>query len=256
MYPRCPNPKSCEGGGLCRKGFGGDWCGSCTANWFFVSPQCFECPSSSWLLVVAALFGFLGIAYVIVAISTSRGPSNTRSILQEVAATPMSIMFTRIQISITVFTLDLKWPQWLINFIDLVKLMVSLDVTAMTAPECFVSGQQTADPAAMFIVKSGFKFFLFPILCVTMVGVYKFQLSRMPPQEAKDMPRYPINSMVAAWTFLFIMLVTSGFSPFDCKVVRGQVCTTEYWLSILFSATCPYYAAMFMQSVLIIFSAL
>ena len=70
--------------------------------------------------------------------------------------------------------------------------LVSLDVTAMTAPECFLSSgdggedgdtQGTADPNLMFMIKSGFKFFLFPILCITMVGVYKWQLSRMTDHE-------------------------------------------------------------------------
>ena len=197
------------------------------SGWFFVMPQCFECPRSPWLLLVGALFGLVAIAYVIVSISTtsastSGGVPTTGSVIQEVAATPMAIMFTRVQISMTVFSLSLQWPEWLIKAVDLLKSLVSLDITAMTAPECFMSGGMT-DPNLMFMIKSSFKFFLFPILCVTMMGVHRWKLSRMPEADVARMPPTPTNSMVAAWTFLFITLVTSGFAAFDCKTVRGML---------------------------------
>ena len=35
--------------------------------------------------------------------------------MKEVAATPMSIIFTRVQISLPVFQLGMEWPQWLLD---------------------------------------------------------------------------------------------------------------------------------------------
>ena len=170
---------------------------------------------------VVAQLAFVALSMMVVNIATTKqggGKAASGSIVKEVGATPMSILFTRLQISLPVFKLSIGWPDWLKGWFDFLKGMISLDVSALTAPECFTTG----DPAAMYLSRSVSKLFLFPLLCVQMTIVFQcFQRFVWRPRGFEVRNTNVFNSWVAAYSFLFVMLATSGFEPFSCTTVRG-----------------------------------
>ena len=135
-------------------GFEGSWCAACKIDWFMMNDKCYECPENSLPMVLAAVALFVVISAFIVSIATSKPKSG--SIMKEVAATPMSIIFTRVQISLPVFQLGMAWPQWLLDLQvrcaraaptccdalqqlsvavrrqNMLKGLISLDISAMT----------------------------------------------------------------------------------------------------------------------------
>ena len=142
----------CVGNGECDIGREGNWCATCMDRWFAMNSKCMECPDNSAPMVVAAVCMFLGLSFAVVNIATTKkggGKAQSSSIVKEVGATPMSILFTRLQISLPVFKLGMSWPLWLQGWFSFFKGMISLDVSAMTAPECFTTG----DPAAMYLLR-------------------------------------------------------------------------------------------------------
>jgi hypothetical protein len=216
----CANRAACLGNGECDTGFEGTWCASCKADWFSMSQKCFQCPENSLPLVIAAVIGAFLLSAFIVNIATTKSGKKASggNIMKEVAATPMSILFTRLQVSMPVFRLGLSWPDWLLDMMKMFRGAISLDVSAMTAPECFSTG----DPATMYLTRSITKMFVFPLLCMCMTLIFQmFQVLLWRPNgiEVKNYATY--NSWVAAYSFLFVMLVNSGFEPFGCSDIQG-----------------------------------
>ena len=239
----CATPAMCIGNGECDLGREGNWCATCMDRWFAMNQKCYECPDNSAPMVVAALAMFIGLSFAVVNIATTKkggGKAQSSSIVKEVGATPMSILFTRLQISLPVFKLGMDWPPWLTGYFAGFKGLISLDVSAMTAPECFTTG----DPAAMYLSRSVTKLFLFPMLMVQMTIVF-FIMQKFiwKPRGLEVRNTNVINAWVAAYSFLFVMLATSGFEPFDCAAVEGVfllnaqreiLCYEGQWLFIAF----------------------
>ena len=106
----------CVGNGECDIGREGNWCATCMDRWFAMNSKCMECPDNSAPMVVAAVCMFLGLSFAVVNIATTKkggGKAQSSSIVKGVGATPMSILFTRLQISLPVFKLGMSWPLWL-----------------------------------------------------------------------------------------------------------------------------------------------
>ena len=219
---KCANKLSCVGNGDCEEGFDptSNWCAACLPNWFQMGGMCQECPENSAPMVIGAVISFLILSAMIVNIATTKGGSKKSggNIMKEVAATPMSILFTRLQVSLPVFKLGMSWPEWLIEMMGFFKGIISLDVSAMTAPECFSTG----DPATMYVSRAVTKLFVFPALCLCMTLIFQFfQIFVWGPKGVRAENYATYNSWVAAYSFLFVMLVNSGFEPFGCTTVAG-----------------------------------
>jgi hypothetical protein len=217
----CANPGACVGDGECDIGFEGNWCAVCMEDWFQMSGKCMQCPENSWLMAVAAVIAFTILSAFIVNIATTKGGKKAggSNLMKEVAATPMSILFTRLQVALPVFKLGMSWPQWLIDMMAMFKGLISLDVSAMTAPECFSKG----DAATMYLSRSITKLFVFPLLCLNMTLIFWFfQIFKWRPNGVQVQNYATYNSWVAAYSFLFVMLVGSGFEPFACTNVQGE----------------------------------
>eukprot|EP01052_Picozoa_sp_SAG31_P009424 SAG31_NODE_494_length_14867_cov_2.833762_10_plen_1034_part_00 len=211
----CAQASSCIGNGECDTGFEGNWCAACKEGWFLANQKCYECPGNSTPMVIAAIVLFAMVSWGIVSIAAGGKKGKSGNIAKEVMATPMSIIFTRVQISLPVFQLGLSWPQWLLDMKNLFTGFISLDVSVVTAPECFTRG----DPAEMYVTRSISKLFVFPIFCLTMTLIFCIKKKYFWTHEVKN--TNVLNAWVATYTFLFMMLIKAGFEPFACTTVMG-----------------------------------
>ena len=91
-------------------------------------------------MVLAALVIFILVSWGIVNIAAGAKKGKSGNIAKEVMATPMSIIFTRVQIAMPVFQLGLKWPPWLLDLKNLLSgfiRCVPRDPISTRQPWCF-----------------------------------------------------------------------------------------------------------------------
>ena len=91
-------------------------------------------------MVLAALVIFILVSWGIVNIAAGAKKGKSGNIAKEVMATPMSIIFTRVQIAMPVFQLGLQWPPWLLDLKNLLTgfiRCVPRDPISTRQPWCF-----------------------------------------------------------------------------------------------------------------------
>jgi alpha-tubulin suppressor-like RCC1 family protein len=226
---KCEIRDACIGNGECAVGYDSDFCTSCDKSFFKVSQRCWRCPDNSALLITLAVVIFLLFAMMVLKMgSNSRKTSSLqaygKSSVTSRVSVPIGILWTELQINLTFFDVDLNWPKFLLEVMQLFRAILDFDFAAMTAPECAVqfSSPGQAYFFRMVIVASGLPFF-----CVAIAILYFVFNSLIAAQSQRvwqafvhllmTLPREIANACVISFTLMYVMLTRTAAEAFDCR---------------------------------------
>ena len=289
----CAHPVHCSGDGECDEGREGNWCSRCVPGQFPLLQRCYGCPHIGLTIGVGVVLLLLLSIFIVNIATTKKKPGDTalhNAHSRTVAAVPVTILVTRLQVALPVFKLGLGWPRWMEDGFGMMNVLINFDISAAVAPECFTRAEACTpiaatieqmaaygadaetvctltaakplcacvretepaetflercpcagscavasgpgsceyvppgDPAVTYLIRTIERLAFFPLLCLQIIVVFFcFKLCMWRPKGYEVTNANVVSACVAAYSFLLISLMSSGFEPFGCTLVADQV---------------------------------
>ena len=239
----CENPDACPGGteyerrGTCAVGYSGDFCATCSTNYYAYYDTCQRCPEKPLTRVFLFVGALMTFAIVLVKISSAmRFNAKADALNFKHLITPVVIVLTRGQSLGQIAYLKANWPPFVKTAAYYGLHITNIDLPSVMYPECQFD-LDTSSSVVLFRVI--FNATLFLLVCFFMFIIFMTYVC-----TGKDYSSL-VNGVVASFALLYIVVLRVGFRTFDCTWMDNRmrldmnaeiVCdwTSMTWLPIFF----------------------
>eukprot|EP01047_Picozoa_sp_COSAG01_P008001 COSAG01_NODE_310_length_19129_cov_22.110615_5_plen_1172_part_00 len=243
----CRVPPACLPGGECERGHKGEFCLECwtrktaenTDNepWYKGNDDlCYPCPTNTTLLMGIAAGGFFIFALIMLRLgSAGRKPSAQTAGIERTpqiplgmkVTVPFSILFTELQITMRFYELNLRWPQFVLDFIAMLGSVLEMDFVnlAMTDPSC---AMEFDTPGEGYTFRQNLVLLALPVFCLAIAVLHLLMSCAVSTLAVsggrlraylyliRSVPLEVANACVTAFSTMYIMLISSAIEAWHC----------------------------------------
>lgn len=207
----CRREEICLGNGTCAVGYKGRWCSNCASGYFEYHRHCFECPPNSFLSFFFALSLFLLFALVMLRL----GKVSSNQAMGGVVA-PAALGFARLQVSLKVFEINFELPDFVLDALKWLSDLITLDFVGFATPDCLIP---QPDPEVQYLFRIVESSAVLPALCLMILVLSLIWVTAVTVD--RDRPN-PINSMVTAFSLMYVALFSAGLRTLNCEKISGE----------------------------------
>ena len=231
----CGVPDACLSANRCRNGHRGEFCLSCQvapSPWYASKDLCIPCPTKTTPITVVAGSVFLLVAIIMLCIG-SAGKTRSTGVAGNAITVPLSILFTNLQLVMKVYELNLRWPHFVLAFVQELRAFVELDLVSlsMTDPACSFQFENVTD---------GYRFhqalvlLMLPGICLCIALLHQMwscarrTLTRSG-SRIRALANAVANACVTTFCLMFMGIAASSLEAFHCTTrLRPQPHMDQY----------------------------
>ena len=208
----CDRPEVCLGNGTCSPGYTGRWCADCEPAHFRYHKHCYACPEDELWNYLIGIGCFLGFALIFLKL----GKVSSNQAMGGVVA-PAALGMARLQVAIKIFEINFDLPDFVIRLLRWLSHLITLDFAGLATPECI---WPIEDVEQLYLTRIVEVALLLPLLCILILFLSLIWVTIVTFD--RDRPS-PINSMMTAFSMLFVVLVSCGLHTINCTTDFGDL---------------------------------